>query len=149
MIALSANRRTDHGRIEPVRRVLPGIYAPFRAAGQKIADFLSPSSVALATQDAYEITIELPGVAAEDIDVSVHEGTLVVKGQKRSSHEEEGRNYFFSERSYGAFLRSFRLPGDSDAERIAADHQDGVLTILVPRRAAAPTGGRKVEVRSQ
>ena len=127
----------------------PGLHAPFRAAGQKVADFLSPSSDALATQDAYEITVELPGVAAEDIDVSVHDGTLVIRGQKRSSHEEEGRSYFFSERSYGTFLRSFRLPADSDGERVAADHRDGVLTVLVPRRATTPAGGRKVEVRSQ
>lgn len=127
----------------------PGIYAPLRAAGQKIADFFSPSTDAAATDAAYEITVELPGVAAEDIDVSVHDGTLVIKGEKRSSREEEGRSYFFSERTYGTFLRSFRLPGDSDADRIAADHRDGVLTILVPKRATTPAGGRKVEVRSE
>lgn len=127
----------------------PGIYAPLKAAGQKIADFFSPSTDAAATEAAYEISVELPGVGAEDIDVSVHDGTLVVRGEKRSSREEAGRSYFFTERVYGTFLRSFRLPGDSDGERIVADHRDGVLTIVVPKRAATPAGGRRIEVRTE
>jgi len=88
----------------------PGVYAPLRAAGRQIADVFSPSTDAAATEATYEIAVELPGVAAEDIDVSVHDGTLVVKGEKRSSREEAGRSYFFTERGYGTFLRSFRCP---------------------------------------
>lgn len=126
----------------------PSVYAPLKAVGQKVADFFSPSTDAAATEAAYEISIELPGVAAEDIDVAVHDGTLVIKGEKRAEHEQEGRSYFFSERVYGSFLRSFRLPGDSDPERIAADYKDGVLTVLVPKHAAATAGGRRIEVKS-
>lgn len=126
----------------------PQIYAPFCTVGQKIADVFSPSPDASATQDAYEIAIELPGVAAEDIDLSVHEGTLVVKGHKESTREEEGRSYFFTGRISGTFMRSFRLPGDADGERVEADHRDGLLTIRVPKRAPAPSGGKKIEVRT-
>ena len=79
----------------------PSLYEPLKRFGEKIADWFAPLSEASAREGRYDITLELPGVKAEDIDVSVHEGHLTIKGEKRSEREEKGRTYFFSEREYG------------------------------------------------
>ncbi len=120
----------------------PSVYAPLRGLSQRIADYFAPTADAAASNDAYEITIELPGVKADDIDVSVHDGTLTVKGEKRSEQTKEGQTWFFSERTFGSFLRSFRLPGDANADAIDAQHKDGVLTLSIPKKAKAEIGKR-------
>jgi len=124
----------------------PSIYGPLRGLGQRMADFFAPTADAAASKDAYEITIELPGVKADDIDVAVHDGTLTVKGEKRSEQKEEGRTWYFSERTFGTFLRSFRLPADADADKISADHKDGLLTVIIPKRTKEAAEGKKVKV---
>lgn len=124
----------------------PDLYQPFFRMGQKIADWFSPASEAKSAGEVYEITLELPGVAESDIDVSLHEGTLVVKGEKRSERTEEGDGYFFSERQYGHFQRTFRLPTDADADKISADYTDGVLRIMVPKKAEQTDGAKKIKV---
>ena len=123
----------------------PQLTEPFRSLGARVADWFAPASEASRQEDAYEIDMELPGVKAEDIDVSVHDGTMVIKGEKRSERTEEGRTFFFSERQYGSFQRSFRLPPDADADAVSADFRDGVLSIRVPRKDRN-SGGRKVEI---
>ena len=126
----------------------PQIYQPLRSIGEKIADWFAPRADAAATQAHYEVNMELPGVAAEDIEVSMHDDTLMIKGEKRFQREETGRSYYFSEREYGAFQRSFRLPADADAEKVSADFKDGVLTVTVPKAGARRENARRVEIRS-
>lgn len=126
----------------------PNLMDPLRQAGTRIADFFAPSADASVTEDAYEIDIELPGVASDDIDVSVHDRTLTVRGEKRSEHTEEGRTFFFSERSYGAFQRSFRLPEDADVEKIAAENQHGVLKLRIGKATGGDGSSRRIKVRS-
>jgi HSP20 family protein len=127
---------------------LPSLYEPIKKAGQKIADWFAPRSDASVSQDAYEITMELPGVDADDIDVAVQDGMLVVTGEKRSEHEETGRSYFFSEREYGAFQRAFRIPADAQQEAIDADFKNGVLVICIPKVRAEAGVSRKVNIRT-
>ena len=126
----------------------PSLYEPLRGIGQKVADWFAPASEASAGQSAYEITMELPGVSSESIEVSVHDGSLTIKGEKRSEREEKGRTYFFSEREYGAFQRSFRLPEDAQADDVTADFKDGVLTLKVPKAGPPPDRTKKIEVRT-
>lgn len=122
------------------------LYDPLRRAGQKIADYFSPQAEAAATGAAYEINVELPGVAKEDIHVEVRGDTVTVQGEKRFSREGQGRTYFFSERAYGAFQRSFRLPPDADQSAITATHTDGVLMLRIGKRDAATGASRRIEV---
>ena len=124
----------------------PALTEPLRAAGRQLADWFAPASEARREEAAYTIRMELPGVKAEDIDVSVHDGALTVKGEKRSDRREEGETWFFSERQYGAFQRSFRLPADADQDAVSADFTDGLLVISVPRRGPAATGARRIPV---
>lgn len=125
----------------------PSIYGPLQQAGQKIADFFAPQAEAAATDEAYQISIELPGVTADNIDVSVNDNVLTIKGEKRSERTEKGKTYFFSEREYGSFQRSFRLPADAQADKISADFKDGVLDIMIAKEAEAPPEARKISVR--
>ena len=121
-------------------------YEPFRSLGLKVADWFSPAADASTDETAYRISMELPGVAEGDIELTVEDGVLTVKGQKTSERAESGDTWFFSERQYGAFQRSFRLPADADAEAIAADLKDGVLTITTPRRQKTEEKGRRIAV---
>ena len=97
---------------------------------------------------AYRISAELPGIDANDIDVSVSGDTLILKGEKRQEKEEKDKNYHFSERSYGSFQRSFQLPSSIDRNKVAADFSKGVLTITLPKTAEAQRPQQKIEVRS-
>ena len=111
----------------------PTFYEPFRHFGTKLADWVAPASEASSDDKVYRIALELPGVAEADIDVSVDDGLVTVKGEKKTEREETGETWYFSERQFGSFSRSFRLPADADAGKIAADLKDGVLTVSVPK----------------
>ena len=113
----------------------PQLGEPLHALRNRIANWFAPASEASAAEDAYDIALELPGVETDDIDISVDGNNLTVKGEKHSEKTSEGRTYYFSEREYGAFQRTFRLPPDADASGITADHSKGVLTLRVPKQS--------------
>ena len=125
----------------------PRLYEPLQNIGQKVADWFAPRSDASTQEHAYEINVELPGVKAEDVDVSIHDNSLVVRGEKRHSHEEKGRTFFFSEREYGLFERSFRLPADADGNKIDAAFTDGVLCLKIAKQAPQKPEAKTIEVR--
>lgn len=120
----------------------PTLFEPFRLAGTRIADWLAPASEASSGEEGYRIALELPGVAEEDVELAVDGGVVTVRGEKKASREEKGDTWYFSERQYGAFSRSFRLPADADEAKVAAALKDGVLTITAPRRPAAAAAKR-------
>ncbi len=128
---------------------IPNLYEPFRNVGHKVADWFSPRSEASAVEDYYEIGIELPGVNNDDIDVSIHENRLFVRGECKSKREEKGRTYFFSERQYGSFQRSFSLPTDADTENINAEFSDGILHLKIAKFKSVETPTRKIKVHKQ
>lgn len=132
----------------PMGNLWSNLYQPLRGFGGKLADWFAPAADAAAGEGYYEINVELPGVAPEDVDVALHENVLTVKGEKRFTRTEEGRSYFFSERSYGAFERSFRLPSDADPEKITADFKDGVLTLLIAKAGPPSERSRRIEIRT-
>jgi len=124
----------------------PSVYEPLRQMSSRIADWFAPASEASSKAESYEITLELPGVDVEDVEVSVNDGVLTLKGEKRSAHEEKGDTYYFSERQYGAFSRSFRLPPDADASEIKADMKDGVLTVSIAKEVEKEAAKTKIEI---
>jgi len=111
----------------------PSLYDPFRAMGARVADWLNPATEASAGESAYDISMELPGVSEDDIDLSVEDGVVTVRGEKKTATEKSGDTWFFSERQYGAFRRSFRLPADADGGKASAKMKDGVLHVTVPK----------------
>ena len=125
----------------------PSLYEPFRSIGTRLADWVAPASEASANGDGYRIAIELPGVAEKDVAVTVDDGVVTVTGEKSASREEKGETWYFSERQYGSFSRSFRLPPDADAGAVKADLRDGVLTLTVGRKAPKDAAtSRKVPI---
>lgn len=111
----------------------PSIYDPFRNFGHRLRDWLTPATDASGDEDGYSIAMELPGVALEDVELSIDDGVVAVQGEKRTETEDKGDTWYFSERQYGAFRRSFRLPADADGANAKASMKDGVLTISVPK----------------
>ena len=89
---------------------------------------------------------ELPGMNRDDIEVSVENGTLVLKGQKKFDAEVKEERYRRIERSYGQFHRSFTLPNTVDASKVGADYKNGVLTVKLPFREDAKPRTINVEV---
>lgn len=124
----------------------PSFYEPLRHFGARVADWLAPASDASSDETAYRITMELPGVEESNIDIAVQDGVVTVKGEKTDSREEQGDTWYFSERQYGAFSRSFRLPADADGDKIDARLRDGVLTLSVPKRRPEAPQAQKVKI---
>lgn len=124
----------------------PSLFDPFREFGQRISDWVAPRAEASADDAAYEVTIELPGVPADGISVECTDGALTVKGEKKAERREEGKDYFFTEREYGSFQRSFRLPPDADQGGVEASFADGVLKLRIPKKKQAAPAARKIEI---
>jgi len=125
----------------------PSLYEPFRGLGNRLADWIAPASEATENGEAYEITVELPGVKEDDIDITLNDNVLSVKGEKKSEREEKKGNVYFCERQYGSFQRSFRLPPDAAGAKIEADFGDGVLTLKIPRKTPDEKGVKKIAVK--
>ena len=125
----------------------PNVYEPLRNIGQKVAEWVAPRSDASAVEDCYEINVELPGVKSDDVHVSIHNDALMVRGEKRFEREKSGRTYFFSEREYGSFQRTFRLPPDADGDNIDAEFSDGILSLKIAKKASSQTAEKKIPVR--
>ena len=81
------------------------------------------------------VKAELPGMKEEDIDVSVSDNSLIIRGEKKSESEVNEENYYRSERSYGSFYRSIPLPSKVEADKIEANFEDGVLEVSLPKSA--------------
>jgi HSP20 family protein len=85
------------------------------------------------TEEAYEVSVELPGMKAEEVEVELKEGNLWISGEKKEEKEEKGKAYHRMERRHGEFRRMIRLPGTVDEGKVEAKFADGVLTIHVPK----------------
>lgn len=96
------------------------------------------------TKDAYEIQLDLPGIAPEEVQVEFNDGVLTVSGERRAGEIVEGRKVHRNERRAGTFSRSVKLP-EVDGERISAEFKHGVLTVVAPKFPAVTP--RKIEVK--
>ena len=94
------------------------------------------------------IEAELPGIEEKDVDLSVQDGVLMVKGEKKFQKKEDKNEYHIMERRYGSFMRSMRLPETADEESITANIDKGVLTITVAKKPGSETMERKIEIGS-
>jgi HSP20 family protein len=90
---------------------------------------------------------DLPGVKRDDVEVSVDNGVLTIRGQRRQEYRETEGGYRRTERSYGTFFRQIPLPEGVEPNQLAASYEDGVLEIVVPPPADQQRGRRRVEIR--
>ena len=88
--------------------------------------------------DAYRVTVEIPGIKAGEVEITVADGLLTIRGERHAAREAAGEKIHRSERGYGVFRRSLALPSSHvDADKTEASVRDGVLEILVPKAADA------------
>lgn len=99
--------------------------------------WLPPVDIYSNGNHALVIKAELPDMKRQDIDVTVENGMLTMRGEKRMDASVKEEQFHRIERSYGAFARSFSLPNTVDAAKVSADYKDGVLTIRLPLREEA------------
>jgi HSP20 family protein len=98
------------------------------------------------TDTAYEVTVELPGVEEKDVKVSLEDDVLTISGEKKAEREEKKKDYHVSERSYGAFRRSFTLPTNVAEDKVAARFDKGVLKITLPKSTPSPAKQREIPI---
>jgi HSP20 family protein len=89
---------------------------------------------------------EVPDITREDIDITVENNTLTLRGERKLANEIKQENFHRIERAYGKFMRQFALPPTVDSTKIAADYKDGVLTVKLPMREEAKPRSVKVNV---
>lgn len=118
----------------------------FRLAGPRDWTEAFPAMDLSETGDGYRLTVELPGLSAQDVDLRVKDGLLVISGQKSDSHEEKDADHHLSERRWGSFRHSLRLPTDADPGRIAASFARGVLTLTLPKSPAALAAEKTIPI---
>ena len=98
------------------------------------------------TEKAYKLSVEVPGIDASEIDVTVEGDRLIISGEKKEEREEKEKNFLYTERSYGAFERQIELPPGADPENIKADVRKGVLRITLPKTEKAANGKRRIAI---
>ncbi len=99
------------------------------------------------TEKGYEITAELPGIDEKNVEVKYADHTLTIKGEKKEEKKEKKENYYLSERSYGSFQRSFRVPEGVDADKVEAAFKNGVLTVTLPKTPETQNKEKRIEIK--
>lgn len=134
---------SSFGQIKPFQR--GSLLSPeFTASG-----FLKPNLDIKETNNAFEISVEIPGVEEKDIELSLDGDTLTIKGEKHQEKKEEKDNYHRVERAYGSFQRLLSLPENANGDEIKANFKNGLLLITLPKSEPAKPSGRKIEIEAE
>ncbi len=107
-----------------------------------------PRADVVETNDGVEVTLELPGLNEDDIEVTLTDDVLSVKGEKKVERQDSKKGFYLSERSYGAVHRSIPLPPGVDTEKAEATFRNGVLSVKLPQSEEARARVRRVDVKS-
>lgn len=118
-------------RVEPSRELLT------------MADW-TPSVDISETDTAYVIKGEIPGVNKEDVKINIEAGMITIRGERKQEKEEKDKKFHRIERSYGSFMRSFRLPDNVDETAVKAEFKDGMINVTLPK--SAKTKAKSIDV---
>ena len=105
-----------------------------------------PSLDVAETKNELVVKVEVSGMAPKDIDISLSDGVLTIKGEKKQEKEEKEADYHLVERSYGSFTRSIRLPKEVQNDKISASYKDGILKVTLPKSEEAKKKEIKIKV---
>lgn len=119
--------------LDQLQREMGGLFENPLATANFSTEEWSPAVDIKETDQAFVIHADLPGVKAEDIEVTMEEGVLTIKGERDSSKTEEKENYKRIERFSGSFMRRFTLPDIADAANVSAKTKEGVLELIIPK----------------
>ncbi|MDI3338068.1 Hsp20/alpha crystallin family protein [Defluviimonas aestuarii] len=139
--------RSLHDEVERVfDRFGSGFPISARDFWERSEDSLMPALDVAETDTSIDISAEIPGVAENDIDVSITDGVLTLKGEKSSDHEEKEENYHLVERRYGSFRRSISLGFTPDDDKVQASFKDGVLKLHIEKPEGSASKTRKIKI---
>jgi len=124
-------------------RGVPAMRWPFAGDGA-----LSPTIDVSETDKALEVTAELPGVEEKDIDVTLSDGLLTIKAEKKAEKETKEKTYHLVERSYGAFRRTLSVPFDADPNKVEAQFEKGVLKVTLPKPPEVAKKARSIKIKA-
>lgn len=130
-----------------IEEALPAMRPPFGPwfdGGGAVVPSLDVSE----TEDGLEISVDLPGIDAKDVSLTLSEDVLSISGERKEEQEQKKKNYYRSERSFGSFARHLALPYAVDADRVEARFKDGVLNITLPKSPQARAEERRIEIKS-
>ncbi|MDX2507418.1 MAG: Hsp20/alpha crystallin family protein [Gammaproteobacteria bacterium] len=106
----------------------------------------SPLADITETEEAFHVNAELPGVKKEDVDVSLSNGVLTLKGERKTEEETKDEKQHRIERFHGTFVRRFDLPDNIDQSAVTADYVDGVLTLTIPKTSKTTPETTKIDI---
>jgi len=107
---------------------------------------VTPAIDIVEKEKAFEITAELPGLDAKNIDLQLSDNVLTIKGEKQEEKEEKTKDRYVSERRYGSFRRSLEVPGSVDVDKIEANFKNGLLTVSMPKSPEAQKKQKTIPV---
>jgi HSP20 family protein len=107
----------------------------------------SPACDITETDSEYRVLAELPSVKKEDVKVTLENGVLAIRGERREQKEEKAQKFHRRELAYGSFTRSFTLPEDADAEKVKAAFENGLLTVTVGRSPTKAVKAKEIAIR--
>ena len=110
-------------------------FKEFGTSGRGVT--LRPALDVRETEQALHVTVELPGVPKDQVEITLEDGVLTIAGEKKSAQNDESHGVHIVERTYGAFTRTLKLPQTIDSEKAQARFEHGVLTIALPKLEAA------------
>ena len=143
---------TASQELDPFRAMQREMANAFRAFDQKTSSpgigAGAPAINVAETNDAFEVTAELPGVDEKDIDVSLDANQLVISGEKKAESTREEKNWHVEERSYGSFYRSMLLPFEPEEGAVEANFDKGVLRLTIKKPAKAVKTTKKIDIKT-
>jgi HSP20 family protein len=136
--------------LERMRREMDRLWDSFfeerpRRRVEEVGEWL-PSLDLSETKNDLVVKAELPGIDPKDIDISLANDVLTIKGEKKQEREEKEEDYHLIERSYGAFTRSIRLPREVQSDKINASYKNGILRVTLPKSEEAKKKEIKIKV---
>ena len=114
-----------------------GLHGQWQSATGASTPAWAPALDIAERKDAYLVTVELPGVKLDDLEITLEDGLLTIQGERQVAHDSSEEQFHRVERSSGAFRRSITLPAHVEADAVEASMEDGVLRILVPKAEEA------------
>lgn len=149
--SLWGDKEDDKNPFADLRKRIDSLFEDFDQGLPALAGSFAVRSNVSETDSEVCMTADLPGVEQKDIDVSVTDNRITIKGEKKSEKEEKkednGREFHRIERSAGSFQRTMTLPFKIDADTVKADFKNGVLTVTIPKPAGSVAETKKIEVK--
>jgi len=134
----------EMAQMSPMLAHALGLHAQ-QVSGRATTTAWAPALDISERKDAYLVTVELPGVEADDLEITLEDGLLTIQGERHFAHNSSAQQFHRVERRYGAFRRSITLPAQVQAEQIEASFENGVLQIMVPKMEEAKP--KRIQVR--